>query len=303
MSKLAIVTCHYNWANFDMPVRNLRRFLRQMDRYKVPVYGVELYLRDQEPEMAGQPGWKSIPVKESAILWQKEALLNMAERMVPDDFDIIAPIDADVEFANPNWHSDTLRAMQFHPIVQLFSDALWTDRRGKVCRQRASVCRLGLDMDRWTTHPGFAWAFRRDLYREMGGWYDIAPMGAGDTLLCVALQKQRLPKKWMDHAYSYLGPKNRGHFDAWMERVREAMRGHSVGYVPGQAIHEWHGDLVNRRYHERARWIEGYDAKRHIRKNRAGYLQWTWLAPAKLKNDMIAYFAQRDEDGTSTPDK
>ena len=303
MSKLACVTCHFNWASFDMPVRNLRRFLRQMDRYKVPVYGVELYLKGQTPEMADRPGWRCIQVKKAAILWQKEALLNMAEKMVPDEYDIIAAIDADVEFANPNWHADTLRAMQFHPVAQMFSTALWTDRRGNIIKRRHAVTRLGLDMDKWTTHPGFAWAFTREFYRAMGGWYDVAPMGAGDTLLCVALQKKPLPKKWMEHAYSYLGPRNRDHFDAWAKQVRETFRGHAAGYVPGDVIHEWHGDLVNRRYHERAKWIEGYDVRKHTRRTRAGYLVWSMFAPAKLKADMIAYFIGRDEDGKTTPEQ
>jgi hypothetical protein len=303
MAKLAVITCHYNWAGFDMPVRNLRRFLRQMDRYKVPVYGVELYLKGHTPEMAGTPGWRSIPVTKKAILWQKEALLNMAERMVPPEFGIIAAIDADVEFTNPNWHRDTLRAMTFHPVVQMFHTAHWTDRRGRVTRSRGAVTRLGLDMEKWTTHPGFAWAFDRALYREMGGWYDVAPMGAGDTLLCIALQKKPVRDEWMEHAYSYLGPKNRGHFDAWAQRVRSVTKGMAYGYVPGDLIHEWHGDWINRRYHERAKWIAGYDIQRHTRRHKAGYLQWSVWAPSKLRDDMVNYFLLRDEDGKTTPEQ
>lgn len=300
---LAVTTCHFNWAGYDMPVRNLRRFMRQMDRYKVPVYGVELYLKDTAPEMAGATNWRSIAVSRGAILWQKEALLNMAERMVPDRYSVIAPIDADVEFVNPNWVRDTMRAMDHHPIVQPFATALWTDRRGNVDLRRPSVARLGLDMTNWTTHPGFAWAFTREIYREMGAWYDVAPMGAGDTLLCVALQKKRLPDEWMEKAYSYLGPKNKGTFDQWAKKVRSAMVGKTVGYISGDLVHEWHGDRKNRRYGERAKWIKGLDIRRHIRRTRAGYLKWTLLAPTKLKNDMINYFSLRDEDGKTQPEQ
>lgn len=297
MSRLCVITCHYNWANFDMPVRNLHRFMRQMDRYRVPVFGVELYLKGHVPEMSDRPNWRCIEVSEKAILWQKEALLNMAEKMVPKGYDVIAAIDADVEFSNPNWEADTLRAMQFHPVVQLFGTAKWTDRRGRIIRQRGAVTKNGLDMDKWTTHPGFAWAFTREFWRQMGGWYDVAPMGAGDTLLCVALQKQPLPDIWREHAYSYLGPQNHAHFDRWVAKVKKAIQGHAYGYVPGDLIHEWHGDLVNRRYAERAKWIEGYNIKRHVRMTKAGYLEWTFFAPAKLRKDMVNYFSLRDEDG------
>lgn len=302
MSRLAVITCHYNWAGFDMPVRNLHRFLRQMNRYKVPVYGVELFLKGTVPEMAGNPNWRSIQVSEKAILWQKEALLNMAEKMVPEHFDIVAAIDSDVEFANTNWEADTIRAMQHHPVVQLFATAKWTDRRGKIIRARTAVTKDGLDMKDWKTHPGFAWAFTRELWKQMGGWYDVAPMGAGDTLMCVALQKKEIPKQWMEHAYSYLGPLSRAHFDKWRAGVREAMKGHAYGYVPGDLIHEWHGDLVHRNYHKRAEWIAGLNIKRHISKNSAGYLQWSLLAPKKLRADMVNYFALRQEDGETLPE-
>lgn len=297
MPKLAVITAHYNFAGFDMPVRNLRRFQRQMDRYGVPVYGVELFLKGTQPSMAGVKGWDCYRVNDKAILWQKEALLNMAEKMVPAEYDIIAPIDADVEFTNPNWVRDTLLAMRHHPVVQPFTNAHWTDRRGQIIDTRAAVTRLGLDMDKWTTHPGFAWAFDRELYRSFGGWYDVAPMGAGDTLMAVALSKKPLPEKWMEHAYSYLGPKNREHFNDWKSRVRVAMQGKIFGHVPGDIIHEWHGDRINRRYHERAKWIAGYDVRLHTRRTRAGYLEWSLLAPRKLRRDMTNYFLQRDEDG------
>lgn len=303
MSRLAVITAHFNWAGFDMPVRNLHRFIRQMDRYKVPVYGVELALKNQPFEMAGRKGWRCIEVSEKAILWQKEALLNMAERMVPKDIEVVAAIDADVEFTNPNWVRDTLRAMRFHPVVQVFETARWTDRRGRIIRSRDAVTKSGLDMDKWTTHPGFGWAFTREMWHRMGGWYDVAPMGAGDTLLCVALSKRPLPKKWMDNAYSYLGPLNSRHFDAWKATVQDAMKGHATGYVPGDLIHEWHGDLKNRNYHRRAEFIEGLSVKRHIKKNRAGYLEWSIWAPPKLRRDMVNYFRLRDEDGKTQPEE
>jgi hypothetical protein len=303
MSRLAVITCHYNWSQFDMPARNLHRFLRQMARYRVAVFGVELFLKGHVPEMSGDPNWRCIQVSEKAILWQKEALLNMAEKLVPPQFDVVAAIDADVEFSNVNWERDTLRAMQFHPVVQIFSTAKWTDRRGAIIRQRAAVTKDGLDMTNWTTHPGFAWAFTRELWNQMGGWYDLAPMGAGDTLLCVALQKRDLPRKWMEHAYAYLGPLNEADFDRWVAKVKDAMNGYSYGYVPGDLIHEWHGDLIHRNYHRRHEWIRGLNNKRHVRRTRAGYLEWTMWAPAKLRADMVNYFAMRDEDGKTQPEQ
>lgn len=303
MSRLAVITCHFNWANFDMPVRNLHRFMRQMDRYNVPVYGVELFLKNHPCEMAGRKGWRCIEVTENAILWQKEALLNMAEKMVPKEFDVVAAIDADVEFTNPNWERDTLRAMRFHPVVQLFGTAKWTDRRGRIIRTRDAVTKAGLDMDKWTTHPGFAWAFTREFWRQMGGWYDAAPMGAGDTLLCVALQKKPLPEKWIENTYSYLGPLNHAHFDEWKAKVQKAMLGHAYGYVPGDLIHEWHGDLKNRNYHRRHEFIEGYNIRRHVKKSKAGFLEWSFWTPPKLRRDMVNYFALRDEDGKTQPEE
>ena len=294
---LAVVTCHFNFAGYDMPVRNLHRFIRQMDRDGISVYGIELHLAGTKPEIRNRPNWITYEVTDDNIIWQKEALMNAAEKIVPDSFKNVAFLDADIFFASPHWISDAHKALERFPVVQMFAEAIWTDRRGRPELVRPSVGRAGLDLDNWTTHPGFGWAFNREIFREFGGWYDVAPLGSGDTLLSFALTKGETPHHWIEKCYSYLGPLNHDHFDRWRERVRYAMEPHLVSFVPGKVYHEWHGDRKNRNYANRHLYIGGLDVNRHLKFTEEGYLQWSEEAPEELKANMKRYFLDRDEDG------
>ena len=102
---MAVITCHFNWGGFINPVRNLHRFIRQMQIDNIPLFGVELSLTDKF-ETSGIEGWKQIKVEKENVFFQKEACLNLAEKMVPKEFTKIAWIDCDLMFTNKNWYND-----------------------------------------------------------------------------------------------------------------------------------------------------------------------------------------------------
>ena len=136
-SDLAVITCHYNWYNYNRPKYNLNRFLRQMEAMSIPVYGAEASL-DGDFVTKDNNNWVHVKVKECNICWQKEALLNLAETIVPKQYTKIAWIDHDLFFTNLNWYNDTSKALDEFNLVQLFEDAYLTDIKGNVERHAYS---------------------------------------------------------------------------------------------------------------------------------------------------------------------
>src|SRR5690606_6590701 len=79
--------------------------------------------------------------RERHTLWQKERLLNMAIEHVPQEYDAIAWLDADLLWMNRDWLAVTLERLSRYNVVQLFSGVCDTDANGNVSASREGyVC-------------------------------------------------------------------------------------------------------------------------------------------------------------------
>src|SRR5262245_1464322 len=87
----------------------------------VPLVTVELSF-DGHFELSGTDADILIQISGGALLWQKERLLNVAVRCVPQNVDAIAWIDCDVLFENEDWFRDAESQLAKVNIVQLLSD-------------------------------------------------------------------------------------------------------------------------------------------------------------------------------------
>lgn len=290
---LAVITCHFNWAGYRRPTANLMRFLRRMDSWNIPVYGVELYPENRSPLMDRNQRWESFPVGSEALMWQKEALLNRAAKLVPSHIPVIAAVDSDVSFENPAWVEDCLDALNRHRAVQPFTTAIWTDESGRAELSRGSVAVAGLNR-KWTGHPGFGWVMHRSFYEECG-FYPYAIMGAGDTVFATGA----LDIEPFSVTREAIGEPNldNGVFGSWMNRMQKFMAGGDVGCVRGSLWHEWHGSRQNRRYSQRAKLVARMDVNRDLEISRHGYLRWTSDANRGMQIGVAGYFKDRKEDG------
>jgi hypothetical protein len=70
------------------------------------------------------------------------------------------------------------------------------------------------------------------------------------------------------------------------------------GYVPGVILHHFHGSKKNRHYGERWKILveHEYSPLKHISYDKNGILVPTEQFPNKLKEEIYAYFASRNED-------
>lgn len=88
------------------------------------LHTIELALRDRHFEVtqAGNPN--HIQLRSPSVLWHKENLINLAIRRLPADAEYVAWIDADVQFARPDWVQETLHQLQIYKVVQMWSHSI-----------------------------------------------------------------------------------------------------------------------------------------------------------------------------------
>lgn len=251
------------------------------------MFGVELSL-DGRFATVGHSGWQQITLYgPRQTMWQKEAALNVAAHMLPSGVTAVAWVDADVWFSNPEWVKDTLRQLDKREVVQLFRKSYWTDESGGVESTKPSVAVWPLTQQ-WISHPGFAWAMRRDLWDRAGGLYPFALSGGGDSIMAVSFQNS---KKW-DHLWNHIGV-DRDYYYHWEAHFR----GITIGCTPGTLFHEWHGSRKDRDYYQRAIRMSALDVGRDIEFDEHGLLRWTDAAPESIIKAAADYFPSRREDG------
>ncbi|MBI1374624.1 MAG: hypothetical protein GC159_18045 [Phycisphaera sp.] len=303
------ITSYYNPIGFDSRLRNYRLF---RERLALPLITVELSydgvfrLADDDAEMLIRIGGRD-------VLWQKERLLNIALRSLPDDCDKVAWIDCDILFADDGWVDAAAEALDRHAVIQPFSTMRElprgatpesTEPSAMLSEMTALAARLMREpMDdvlrrpakplrRHSTAWGFAWAARRDVI-EPHGLYDACIVGGGDrAMICGAMGA-------FEHAVEPLQMNERWaeHYRAWAEPFYASVGG-NVGCCDATAYHLWHGDFDNRRYRDRHEQLARFDFDPATDLTPAPSGCWAWRGNKPALHEWVrAYFEQRREDG------
>jgi hypothetical protein len=274
-----------------------REFVSRMEQESnVKLYIVELAYGNQEFYVTEKKNPRHLQLRGSVPLWHKENMINLGVKLLPPKWKAMAWIDADVEFENVNWATDTLKVLNgCRDIVQLFSHAVDMTKNlnamsifpsfGFQYSKKNSYGGTGINM--W--HPGYAWACTRKAYERMGGLYEMSILGSGDHNM----------------SFAFIGRPdlslNENTTDAYKESLREFQQravNLRLGYVPGVIRHHFHGAKKNRKYHERWQILvdNAYEPFVHVKRNKDGLLVPTELCPQKMLDDILAYFAERNED-------
>ena len=242
----------------------------------------------------------------NAELWHKERLLNRLVQELPADWEYVAWVDADLQFARDDWAIETVHMLQHYDVVQMFSHAQNLDTDFQVHESEAP--RMGF-VYAWEHglkpsysyyggfqhgHPGFAWAFTREAYERLGGFFDVGIVGAGDLHMALAMTGQS-----QGHMPKVLSPGYVKALETWEARSTEFIK-RNVGYVPGLVNHYYHGSRKDRKYGDRwqivTKW--GFDPELDLKPDAQGLWQWTTRCP-DLEYDIRRYFATRKEDHPS----
>ncbi len=304
------ITSYFNPVGYRRRLANYRVFRQHL---AVPLVTVELsfdgtfHLQPEDAEILVQ-------LQGGAVLWQKERLLNVAVKSLPDSCKKVAWADCDVVFADNDWVERASSALDQFPLVHLFHErhevprdaaldplGSWeTYRTSQSAVYRVAVGEatpedvyMAGSLEKRGSCSGLAWASRRGVLKEHG-LYDGFIVGGGDrAMLCAAfgeLHRLVLTRE--------LNTRRAEHYLAWARPYFHCVRGR-VGYIPGHVLHLWHGDLDDRRARERHQHLAQFDFDPFTDIALAPSGAWRWNSDKRDLHAFVnGYFASRKEDGT-----
>ncbi len=274
----------------------------------------------------GQGTYTQVRLDHLQEIWLKENFLNYGVQRLPPDWKYVAFVDADVHFARPDIVSETLHALQHYHVVQMFSDAIdlypdyspqpivqqkshaWCHIHGKlnehVTKQNKGgndsygagittpvSAKVSVDDGKMYRHPGFAWAWRREAFKAVGGLMEHVLLGSADWHMAWALlgRVDETISRGLSDPYKRI-------CKIWERRAVEHIK-YNIGYVPGTVMHNWHGKKSDRGYATRWQIMvqNNYDPDYDLKRDEQGILRLTDTKP-KLRDDCRAYFRRRNED-------
>lgn len=141
-------------------------------------------------------------------------------------------------------------------------------------------------------HPGFAWAARRQIL-DSHGIYDRCILGGGDVIIAHSLYGDTDFWRGFNFYCRQMTKKEIGCVAQWGRCIYNDVRS-SVYYLPGRALHLWHGSVGRRDYMERQRILKenDYDPDADVSMDAEECWQWSSDKP-DLHSRAKAYFDAR----------
>ena len=221
-------------------------------------------------------------------LWAKENMWNMGVRhLLPEDWKAVAFCDADVEFENVHLARDTLKILNgVCDVVQLHSHRIDLKSRNNMHYKNMEEC-YGYRFfnGKGGGHPGHTVAMTRAAFEKLGGFFERAIIGSGDSIFLEAFRQRSFRhRKW------FLGTS--------VSEYYSLFKGLRLGYVPGIIIHSFHGSRKNRKYTDRHQLTKKYkyDPTLHVENRKDGLLVPSRRCPQGLTESIMKYFWERNED-------
>jgi len=297
--KLNVIIVISNPCLFKKRYQLTREFINriQMKEKRVELFVVELCYENQKFIITDSSNKNHLQLRGKDVLWHKENMINIGvKKLLPSNWKAMAWLDADIEFENYNWVSDTLKVLNgSKDIIQLWSQADNMDNDKSTINipnsfgyQYAKGNKYsGIGVNFW--HPGYAWACTRQAYEKMGGLYDKAILGSGDSIMALCLIKDGLRAIKDTSTFGYKKS---------IIEYQKNVEGLRFGYIPGVVRHYYHGTKENRKYTER--WLillkHEFDPYTFLDYNDDGLLVPTKACSYELIQEISNYFKERKED-------
>lgn len=305
MSKTTVITTYFNPCGYATRRRNYDLFVEGMRRAGVPCITVECAFGDAPFELP--QSLDVIQIRSRTLLWQKERLLNLAASWLPPSCRYVGWFDCDILFDEPDWVFHLERVLGTYKVAQVWESCLRLEQGNVAGDQPDIAYSFAATMQRKPSllnagrydahgHTGYGWAMRREIFDEVG-LYESAVSGSADHFMAHAI--------FGDYNFCITNalkrdPRQIAHLKAWGDRFHALVQ-NSLGVLPGQIRHLWHGDAVDRRYFLRMHEITdlGFDPWTDLQIDPGAPLEW---APSMnkpgLKEYFANYFASRREDGS-----
>ena len=240
-----------------------------------------------------------VRVRSNSELWHKENLINLGVSYLPDNWNYMAWVDADIIFSNSSWAEDTIAALQHYHIVQMFQNATDLGPKGEflknfdgfVYKYSTDNQLKSLKYAKLDGHPGYCYATTKYGWNSIGGLFDVGILGSGDRIMLycwLGIYESSIPKGSHHNYITYV--------KSYQDRCQKAIN-YSIGYVKGTILHEFHGKKKDRQYDKRWQILvkNNYDPIADIKKNNYGV--WEFVGNKHLLiAEIKKYFSERNED-------
>ena len=249
-----------------------------------------------------RPPWANVAFwdEECPFLWHKERLLNIGARGLPNGYTHVIWADSDI-IVGPDWGPAVKAAFKQAPIVQCFSSVVYRSEVGPLPRERPGALCPGAG-----GVAGVCWGAERSLFSSGPGLFELALVGAGDSVFATELLGDNLLPSvpWLQDHPPLLYRSWSGQLIAQMDQWRAAARDwtHGKKAVAAEAAIEviLHGPTRERRYFDRQSLLARIDPSRHLVHDPGRVFRWSADGLAEVEPGIRAYFYQRHEDDALT---
>jgi hypothetical protein len=302
---LYVVTPIVNPSRYLSRYHLYRNFEKYITDAGAILYTVEAAYGDRDFEITDEANPRHIRLRTQHELWHKENLINIGVSRLPSDWEYVAWIDADVQFARPDIIQETLHQLQHFSVVQMFAHA--TDLgphhqplasfEGFVARYMRQNGAEPPNLDKYGVwHPGYAWACRRDAWDHLGGLIDWGVVGSADRYMAcglIGMMDRSLSREITRGCPTYAD-----WCLAWQDRAETYLK-RNVGLVDGLLLHYFHGSKKHRGYFRRDEiiWKNQFDPSKDIKRDWQGMWQLT-DQKIRMRDQLRGYFRSRNEDST-----
>jgi len=321
------ITVFFNPAEYKNKLENYKKFRDSLKKQGLKILVVELAFENRQFELIKNDADILIQIRTNGnnVLWQKEALLNIGLKNLPEECDKFCWLDCDIIFEDDDWIKKASKLLDKYDTVQLFSHIVMLKKDEPILPKGINKSNRLFECDNYYSKkrvlqgtvystllsnsalrrpfskPGGAWASRKSIIEKFG-FYDRTILGGGDCLMLAGLYSGVLGNKNTKEQYmkSLLPVKNFSDYNSWYKKSSEIIRG-NVYYLNGFIFHLWHGERKNRFYEARQIILKEYDFDhvKDIEKDENGV--WKWASNKKMLHEVVKkYFFMRNETGFSS---
>jgi len=294
---ICIAMCYFNPLGYKNSLQNIRCVLNEFKKTNIPVFLIELIYSNQKPSLP----YSNIVVKAETIFFVKENLWNILEKYIPDKYSKIIFMDGDVLCSDPNWVDKVSSKLNSNKIIHaseilyrdIYRDNIYTNITKNDNTKESVVKGLKIEgkLDFTKNHPGLNISINRDVYHQIGGFFEEAPGTTGDTLFWNCFSNNSEPyclgffcaPRFKHTKEKYL---------LYKESLLKSVSINDIDYLENNwCLHLYHGNINNRKYGYQDKFIPGIYT---VYKNQYGVIEIDIKHPTV--KDLRQYLESRSED-------
>ena len=296
--RIIVLSTYFNLTKNKYIKNNLINFYNNLKKQGVLLYVAELSL-DTEFELDESCCDKLYQIKKKNYMWYKESLLNFLLDKIPKSCEIVCWIDADIIFENDFWAIELYYKRKKFNVLQLFQNVIrcnnkpleYYKKNPNIKKYKGYVYKYLNKINTTDIIPGYAWAIKTDIIKEMK-FYDKCILGGGDTILINSFMKTNIKNFYFENE-SYIKDIKK-YKDKMYKLVNK-----KISNLNGCIYHLYHGNYNNRNYGNRYliyKMIK-FDPNLHLKRHNDYFYNWNYSDDFIIKiNKMIHQYMKIKSD-------